>query len=161
MNGGNKTMNALHEIYFDQLRELHEMETRLGTELPPLGHLATNPRLASIIDRHHEDTLSQFQALLAIFSFHDEIPGSSNGKTLQAMLTDGRQHAELLDDTTARDITLVAHCLRICHYQIASLVMSRRLSLRLGWNEEAGILQNLMDREILTAEELLILEGEI
>lgn len=154
-------MNTLRELFFDQLRELHEMETRLGTELPTLGRLATDPRLASIIDRHGEDTLSQHQALLAIFSFHDEFPGSCNGKPLKALLEDGRHHAELLDDTTARDITLVGHCLRLCHYQIASLVMSRRLSLRLGWNQEACILQNLMDQEILTAEELLTLEHEL
>lgn len=154
-------MNALHEIYFDQLRELHEMETRLGTELPPLGRLATDPRLASIIDRHRDDTLAQYQALLAIFSFHDELPGTGNGKPLKALLEDGRHHLELVDDTTARDITLVGHCLRLCHYQIASLVMSRRLSLRLGWNQEAGILQNLMDQEIITAEELLTLEHEL
>jgi ferritin-like metal-binding protein YciE len=154
-------MNALHELFFDQLRELHEMETRLGTELPPLGRLATDPRLASIIDRQGEDTANQYQALVAILSFHDEIPGNCNDAAMRAMLEGGRHHVEFLDDTTARDISLVGHCLRICHHQIASLVMSRRLSLRLGWNEEAGILQNLMDREILTAEELLILEEEI
>ncbi|RYD40024.1 MAG: DUF892 family protein [Verrucomicrobiaceae bacterium] len=154
-------MKAIRDLFFDQLRELHGLATRVGTGLPPLGRLATEPRLASIIDRQGEDSISHYQALLAIFTYHDEVPNTGEGKALEAVLEESRLHAGLIDDPTARDINLVGHCLRLCHHQIASLVMARRLAQRLGWNEEAGILEILADEEILTAEELLMLEHEL
>jgi len=55
---------TLHDLYLEQLKDLHSAETQLITALPKMANAASTPKLKSAFTAHPKETKEQFTCVL-------------------------------------------------------------------------------------------------
>lgn len=135
------------DLFFDQLRDLHSVETQLVASFPTLVPRVSFPALASIIVRHAEETERQAEIIESIFAAHNLEIGDDECKAIKGLIKGGDAHLDAVDVPTTRDLMMIAHCSRIEHYEIAAYEITLRLAQQLGLYSEAGLLGAILSEE--------------
>jgi ferritin-like metal-binding protein YciE len=141
------TVNTPLDLFFDQMRDIYSMEVQICESMPHLATLCGDKDLQDLISRHARHTCSQIESIAAIFARHGESPGEDKSKAIEGLIEGGTAHLEGVDSPQTRDLMMVAHCLRIEYYEIASYEISALLSGQLGLMREPTILSELMAEE--------------
>jgi ferritin-like metal-binding protein YciE len=150
-----------HDLFFDQVRDLYSVESQLCDAMPRLVVLASDAALRAVILDHIVETTAQFTELLCIFDDHGLDPGTDESQAMAGLIEGGESHLEGVDDEVTRDLMMIAHCLRIEFYEIAAYEITLRLATKLGMQNEAKILKQLLAQEKRMAAALLELEPAI
>jgi ferritin-like metal-binding protein YciE len=156
-----KRVNSPADLVFDQLRDLYSMEEQINRHLPELVEMTTDETLRAHLIAHSQETGAQLDILLDLFRRHDETPGNDASKAIAGLIEGGSSHLEGVEDPSTRDLMVIAHCLRLEHYEIAAYDITSRLAGQLGWPEEAGILLGSLEQERAAAEGLLPLQPTV
>lgn len=135
------------DLFFDQLRDLHSVETQLVASLPTLVQRVSFPALAAAIARHAEETKRQAEVIASIFAVHNVEIGDDECKAMKGLIEGGDAHLEEVEVPTTRDLMMVAHCSRVEHYEIAAYGITLRLAQQLGLSDEAGLLSAILSEE--------------
>jgi Mn-containing catalase len=149
------------DLLFDQLRDLHSMESQLPESLLKIGQTTRYGPLRDVVMEQSDETLRRKVRLAAIFKKHDVSPGHDVCKAMAGLVEGGEDHLALVDDDATRDLMVLAHCLRVHHYGIAGYDIAGRLAERLGLVEDAELLTVLMTEEENAIGHLLALEPEL
>ena len=149
------------DLFFDQMKDLHSMETQISSHLPDLLATAVDERLRGLLLTHSYETDQQLKILRELFARHGKDPGSDKCKAIAGLIDGGAAHLASVEDPATRDLMMVAHCLRVEHYEIAAYEITARLAGQLGLAEEAGVLLALQAQEQATADGLLGLEPNL
>jgi len=149
------------DLFFDQLRDLYSVETQLAASLPRLVTLTASPELRELLMRHTDQTDQQRAKLIGIFDLHGLAPGNDKCKAMEGLIEGGDAHLKEVSEPTTRDLMMVAHCLRIEHYEIAAYGITQRLAEGLGLSTEARILKEILAEEEREALSLRVLECPI
>jgi ferritin-like metal-binding protein YciE len=150
-----------HDLFFDQLRDLYSMEDQLCDAMPTLAALSSEPGLRATIQEHSSETTAQFSEILCIFDRHGVPTGDDKCQAMSGLIQGGESHLEKVPNKATRDLMMIAHCLRIEHYELAAYEITRRLASRLGFMMEVGVLSELLEQEQRMAATLLQLEPDI
>ena len=156
-----KTVSTVEDLFFDQLRDLHSMESQISISLPNLAATAGNPELQALILRHSDETARHYRTVQAIFERHGQQVGSDKCKAVEGLIAGGDSHLAIAEPVQVRDLMMIAHCLRIEHYEIAAYEITARLAERLGLEFEAQILSEHLAEEDRMAALLLEIEAKI
>lgn len=155
------TVSTVEDLFFDQLRDLHSMESQIGLSLPLLAATAGDERLRSLILRHADETDRHHRTVQTIFERYGKEWGNDKCKAISGLIEGGDAHLANARPVQVRDLMMIAHCLRIEHYEMAAYKITARLAGRLGYESEAGALSELLAEEDRMADSLLRLEEEI
>lgn len=157
---GIKTMKTRtpKDLFFDQIRDLHSVETQLLESLPVLSARAAHPALHELITRHAAETARHLSIVAAILESHGTGPGGDKCKAMEGLIAGGNAHLDGVEVPQTRDLMLVAHCLRIEHYEIAGYGIALRLAQGLELKEEAAALESIIQEEKDAARGLQALE---
>lgn len=149
------------DLFFDQLRDLHSVETQLVASLPTL--VARNPYapLAYLLSKHAEETQRQLSQIASIFAQHQIEIGDDTCKAMEGLIAGGDGHLDSVEVPTTRDLMMIAHCLRIEHYEVAAYGITLQLGRQLGFSEEVALLGSILAEEQLAIDQLNKLEPEI
>lgn len=147
-------INDLPDLFFDQLRDIHSVESQVAGTLPHLSRLAALPALRGLFSEQHHLTLEQQRRVAAIFETHSREIGPDECQAMQGLIAGGNEHLERTDDPKARDLMLVAHWLRIKHYEIAAYQFAAALALQLDYIAERELLSTFLAAEESAAKEL-------
>lgn len=150
-----------HDLFIDQLRDLCSMETQLTAALPELVLLSGHPALRELLIRHAEETDFQLSAIREILARHGNEAGEDTCKAMRGLIEGGEAHLKKVEHEPTRDLMMIAHCLRVEHYEIAAYQITQRLAQHLGLDSDVRILETLLDQETYTAAQLLALEPMI
>jgi ferritin-like metal-binding protein YciE len=156
-----KTIQNPRDLFFDQLSDIFSMESQLADSMPHLASLAADARLADLIRTHGTETETHRTKALGIFTHHHAAPAGDPCKAIAGLIEGGHAHLEQVGDKCTRDLMLVAHCLRVEHYEIAAYEITVRLADRLGMYNEAVKLHEALAQEKKMAEALLELEPDL
>jgi ferritin-like metal-binding protein YciE len=135
------------DLFFDQMLDLYSVESQLMTALPALTELADYPPLVAMLTSHAKETLGQADAICKILMIHGFRPAGDKCKAMQALLSSGDATLRTVNDRQTRDLMLVAHCLRIEHYEVAAYNITSWLARALHFDEETIILRDIMEEE--------------
>ncbi len=149
------------DLLFDQLRDAYSVEDQLCDALPRLVVLASDAALRAAILEHTSETTGHFSELLCIFDRHGISPGNDTSLAMAALIKGGESHLQRACSEATRDLMMIAHCLRIAHYEIAAYEITLRLASRLGFMIEVGILSELLSEEKRMAARLCGMEPAI
>jgi len=152
-----KTKNP-HDLFLDQLQDLYSLETQLAASMPGLVTLTTCPELREMLMRHTDQTDQQRARLIGLLSLHGLTPGTDKCKAMEGLIEGGDAHLKAVDEPPTRDLMMIAHCLRIEHYEIAAYGITHRLAEMLGLSTEAAVLKANLEEEMQTARSLRVLE---
>ncbi len=157
----NNAANTPFELLFDQLRDLYSMEVQLCESMPSLVSLCTNDELRELNSRHARQNSKQIAEIAAIFERHGESPGEDKCMAMAGLIEGGTAHLESVYSPQTRDLMMIAHCLRIEFYEMASYEFTTHLSGRLGLRREAVSLSELLEEEKEMAAALMRLEPDL
>lgn len=146
------------DLFFDQLQDLFSVESQLQISLPTVAGRAEDERLAALISNHVPETSKQLDAVARILTHHGYSPGGDICQAMEGLIAGGDAHFDRVEVATTRDLMIIAHCLRIEHYEVAAYTITSSLARQLGFEEEARVLRAILDQEQQAVERLLHLQ---
>ncbi len=143
----NRFLSQTSDLFFDQLHDIHSVESQIALTLPDLARLATLPELRELLEELIPLTLQQKHRVAGIFERYGLRPGNDASKGMQGLIEGGNEHLAMVLDDTVRDLMLIAHCSRIKYYEIAAYHFTTTLAENLGYYKEAETLSLIWEEE--------------
>lgn len=141
------SIENLHELLIDELKDLHSAEKQIVRALPKLAKAAASSELSEALQSHLEETKGHVERLEKIA----EIVGKKlTGKTcagMQGVLEEGSEVLEETSKGNVRDAALIAAAQRVEHYEIAGYGSARDFARLLGLADAASLLEETLEEE--------------
>jgi ferritin-like metal-binding protein YciE len=147
-------MDSLHALYVDELKDLYSAETQIQKALPRLVRAATHPELKQLLSTHLEQTERQAERLARICENLGEKPTGKKCVGMQGLLEEARELIQEKPEREVLDAGLIAAQQHVEHYEMAGYGCVRTYARLLGREEDAQLLQQTLDEEKATDEQL-------
>jgi len=149
-----KAEKTLDNLFHDTLKDIYYAEKKILKALPKMAKGAQSEKLAAAFEKHREETEGQIERLEQVF----EIIGKrAQGKTCPAIdgiIEEGEEILEEYKDTVALDAGLVAAAQAVEHYEITRYGTLKRWAQVLGMKDAAKLLDQNLQEESKTDEDL-------
>jgi ferritin-like metal-binding protein YciE len=143
----NMTLNNLHELYLNELRDLYSAETQLIDALPKMAGAATSPELKNAFFSHLDQTKEHAERLRHIFLRLNEDPDGETCEAMKGLIKEGEGYVKAGGSDEVRDAGLIGAAQRVEHYEMAGYGTARSLATRLWETDAANLLQMTLDEE--------------
>ena len=140
-------MNALYDVYVEQLKDMYSAEKQLLEALPKMAKAASTPELQQAFEHHLQVTESQFQRVRAILDELDENPGNKVCKAMEGLIEEGSEVVKKKGAPKAKDAALILAAQKVEHYEIATYGGLRAYARTLGYDDAAQIIDEMLDEE--------------
>ena len=140
-------MNSLHDLYLEELKDLHNAEKQLVKALPRMGKKARAPSLKAAFQEHLEVTERQIERLDRIFADLGVPPRGKKCKAMEGLIEESKDVIEEKGDAAVIDAALIACAQRVEHYEMAGYGCVRTYAQLLGHEEHRALLQATLDEE--------------
>jgi len=143
-------MNApknLHDVFVDELRDLHNAEQQLIKALPRMAAASAHEELKAAFREHFEQTEVHVLRLDHIARLLDLHLSGKKCVAMEGLITEGEEKLEASGDDSAKDASLICAAQKIEHYEMAGYGTVRTYARLLGYPEVASILQRTLDEE--------------
>lgn len=147
-------METLQELYVEQLRDIYDAENQLMKALPKMAKQASNEELKAAFEHHLEQTEEQISRLDRIFEELGEKSKGHKCKAMAGLVEEGKEMMEEDAEEDVMDAGLICAAQKIEHYEIATYGCLRTYAEMLGFDEQADLLQETLDEEKDTDENL-------
>jgi ferritin-like metal-binding protein YciE len=137
----------LHDLYVEQLRDLHSAENQILKALPKMIKKTTHPELKAALQEHEKITDKQVQRLETIFQELGEKATGHKCKGMAGLLEEGEEALKDFKDGDVLDAAIIASAQRVEHYEIAGYGTVRSMANMLGFDRQADLLQETLDEE--------------
>jgi ferritin-like metal-binding protein YciE len=147
-------INSLQDLYVEQLRDLYDAESQLIKALPKMAEAANSGNLRQSFEDHLEQTRGHAQRLETIFGKLGEKPKGEKCKGMEGLV---KESSEVLDedmDENVKDAAIIAAAQRVEHYEIAGYGTVRTFANLLGDREAAALLEQTLEEEKETDQQL-------
>ena len=154
-------INSLQDLYVEQLRDLYDAESQLIKALPKMAEAANSDDLRQSFEDHLDQTKGHVQRLETIFAKLGEKPKGEKCKGMEGLVKEG---SEVLDedmDENVKDAAIIAAAQRVEHYEIAGYGTVRTFANILGDREAAALLEQTLEEEKETDQQLTELAEDI
>lgn len=153
---------SFHELFLDELRDLHSAEKQITKALPKLVKAASSPELVRALSNHLDETHGQIDRLERIFEGLGESPKGKKCKGMEGLIEESDEAVKELSEGSRRDATIIAGAQRVEHYEISGYGTARAWAEEMGHTEVAGLLEETLDEEAAADEKLTkIALGEV
>jgi len=113
------SMDSLHDLYVDELKDLYNAENQLLKALPKMAKKASAQELKDAFTEHLEVTRGQIERLDQIFSELGVNPRGKKCKAMEGLIEEGKEVIEEEGNPAVLDAALIACGQRVEHYEIA------------------------------------------
>jgi ferritin-like metal-binding protein YciE len=153
--------SSLHDLYIEQLKDLHSAESQLTKALPKMAKAATNPELKAAFTEHLEETKGQLARLNQI---GEKLSKSLSGHTCAAMkglIEEGSEWMKEDAEPEVMDAGLIAAAQRVEHYEMAGYGTVHNFAELLEDEAAAELLAETLEEEEAADEKLTALAKSI
>jgi len=147
-------LNSLRDLYITELKDLYDAEHRIIKALPKMAESANSPELRSAFEQHLEQTRGHVSRLEQIFQRLDEPAKGQKCKGIEGIIDEGE---DLMDKDSAPavcDAALISAAQKVEHYEIAGYGTARTFARRLGFDDQAMLLDQTLKEEGQTDKKL-------
>jgi len=142
-----KSFESLECLFWDQVRDLYDAEQRIAKALPKMAESATNSELKTSFQHHATETAQQIARLEQIFSRHGKDSKRESCEAMKGIIEEGEEIVQSEAPPAVKDHALVVAAQRVEHYEIAGYGGARALAHRIGFDQDAELLQQTLDEE--------------
>jgi ferritin-like metal-binding protein YciE len=153
--------SALKQLYIKELRDTYDAEKRITKALPKMAKAATSSRLREAFQRHLEQTNNHIARLEQIFEELDESPTGETCDGMEGLIEEGSNLIEEDLEVEVKDAGLISAAQRVEHYEMAAYGTVRTYANILGDKKAAALLQETLDEEKQTDQNLTTLAESI
>lgn len=141
------SLDSLHDLYVEELRDLYNAENQLLKALPRMAKAASHPDLKAAFTEHLEVTRGQVERLAGIFEELGEKPTGKKCKAMEGLVAEGKEVMDEDGEPAVKDAALIAAAQRVEHYEMAGYGCVRTFATLLGYEDAAALLQETLDEE--------------
>jgi len=148
---------TLETLFHDTLKDIYYAERKILKSLPKMQRAAQSPELKAAFEKHREETEGQIERLQQVFEL---IGKPARGKTcdaIEGILAEGEEIMEEYKGKAALDAGLLAAAQAVEHYEITRYGTLKRWAQVLGMDEAARLLDETLQQESQTDEDLTAL----
>jgi ferritin-like metal-binding protein YciE len=138
---------SLHDLYVEQLRDLHSAENQILEALPKMIKKTTHPDLTQALQQHERVTEKQVQRLETVFKELGEKATGHKCKGMEGLLAEGEEALKDFKNGDVLDAAIIASAQRVEHYEMAGYGTVRSMASMLGFDKQADLLQETLDEE--------------
>lgn len=142
------TLNTLHDVYNDQLQDLHSACIQSLEITTELGRAASDKDLSEALIAGANGISRGIDDLKSLCAQHDINPRAEHCKGMEGLAKEARAHvldADFGNDET-RDAMIITQYQRMVHYALAGYGCLLAFANRLELTDDASILQNQLDQ---------------
>ncbi len=147
-------MESLQELFVHELKDLYSAENQLIKALPKMAQAATAPELKQGFEAHLEQTKIHAQRIEQIFEELDGQPGGVKCKGMEGVIKEVEEAIKEDAEPAVQDAALIAAAQRVEHYEIAGYGTARTFAKHLKNDNAAKLLQQTLDEEGQTDQQL-------
>ena len=147
-------MQTLKDLYIDELKDTYDAEQQLLKALPKMAKEASNEELRAAFEQHLDQTHTQVERLEQIFEELGEKPKGKKCEAMKGLLEEAKSMMEEAEDEDVADAAMIGSAQKVEHYEIAAYGTLRTYAELLGFDEQAELLQETLDEEKETDENL-------
>lgn len=142
------TVDSLHELLVEQLKDLYDAEKRLTKAIPKLAKASTNEELVEALESHLAETEEQVSRLEQCFEHLGETAKAKPCEGMKGLIKEGDEHAkEDYESDDLRDAIIIGSAQRVEHYEIAGYGTAVAHARLLGLDEVAELLEQTLEEE--------------
>jgi ferritin-like metal-binding protein YciE len=153
-------IQSLHDLYLEELRDLYDAETQLLKALPKMAEKASSEDLRDAFQEHLQVTQSQVERLDEVFEMLEQKSKGKKCEGMKGLIEEAKDIMSQKIEPDVLDAGLIAAAQKIEHYEIAGYGCVRTYAEILGYDDQAELLQETLDEEKETDEELTELAKE-
>jgi ferritin-like metal-binding protein YciE len=143
-------------------RAPHASLQQLTEALPEMVKAANSPQLREAFASHLKETEQHFEKVHQILQNLDENPGTTKCQGMEGLLDEGEDAIDEEASPAVRDAFLIAAAQRVEHYEISGYGTARAHARSLGREEDAKVLNQILDQEYAADNKLdKLAEGHI
>jgi ferritin-like metal-binding protein YciE len=151
---GRKTMNALTELFLEELADIYYAEKLLLKALPKMAKAARAESLKDAFAEHLSQTEQQVQRIEEVFGLFDKPAKSKKCEAMEGLVAEGKTIMAEWKGSHACDAALIAAAQKIEHYEIASYGCLCTWAKLLENDEALELLKETMNEEETTDDNL-------
>ena len=140
-------LNSLQDLYVSELKDLYDAENRIIKALPKMAEAANSPELRAAFEEHLNQTRRHAERLEQILRGLDESPKGKKCKGMEGIIDEGEDMMEEDAPDSVADAALIAAAQRVEHYEIAAYGTVRTYARRLGFEDQAELLNQTLQEE--------------
>lgn len=145
---------TLDQLFQQELQDLYDAENQIVKALPKMAEAATDEELASAFQQHLEVTKKQVQRLDKIFQKLGIKPEGKTCEGMQGLIREGEKMISEIEKSAILDAALIGAAQKVEHYEISGYGTARTMAEVLGQQEAAELLEETLDEEKETDENL-------
>ena len=145
---------TLDTLFYDTLKDIYYAERKILKALPKMARGAQSEELKAAFEKHREETEGQIERLQQVFEL---IGKRAMGKTcdaIEGIIAEGEEIMDEYKGKAALDAGLLAAAQAVEHYEITRYGTLKRWALVLGLNDAAALLDETLQEESQTDEDL-------
>src|SRR6476469_4557603 len=147
-------MQTLRDLYIDELKDIYDAENQIVKALAKMAKAASNEELRAAFEQHLDQTQTQIERLEQIFEELEEKAKGEKCEATRGLLEEAKKMMEEAEDEDVRDAAMIGSAQKVEHYEIAAYGTLRTYAELLGYDEQAELLQETLDEEKETDENL-------
>jgi ferritin-like metal-binding protein YciE len=140
-------LKSLHDLYLTELKDLYSGAQQIIKALPKMAENSTSADLRRAFEEHLEQTRVHAERLEQIFEKLDESPKGQKCKGLEGIIEEGEDIIDADAPPAVCDAALIASAQRVEHYEIAAYGTARTYARRLGFEDQAQLLDQTLQEE--------------
>src|SRR5476651_2743983 len=140
-------MKTLKDLFLDELKDMYDAEHRIIKALPKLAKAATCEKLKAAFLAHLEETKGQVTKLEKVFQSFGESAKAKKCEATVGLLKEGDEIAAENKGEPTINAALISAGQKVEHYEIASYGCLHEWAGLLGYNQAAGLLNDILDQE--------------
>jgi ferritin-like metal-binding protein YciE len=146
--------NELHELFLEELADVHNAEQQLTKALPKMAKAANSDELREAFETHLEETQEHISRLEQVAKSLDETIKRKKCAAMEGLLEEGQEIMQELKDSSALDAGLILAAQKVEHYEMASYGGLCAWAEQMGHQEALDLLKETLEEEKATDEKL-------
>jgi len=140
-------IESLHDLFVEQLRDMHYAESKTESFLPRMAASATDPQLRKAFETHLRETGDQLKKIERVMAMLGLKARGEKCEAIDGILKETENLISHAKNDLVLDAVLIAAAQKVEHYEIATYGTLCAFANRLGYKEEAKLLHEILEQE--------------
>lgn len=154
-------MQDLQDLYVHKLQDIYSAEQQALQGMQQAVQKVQSPELQQGIQMHIQQTEQQIQRLEQLFQRLGEQPGGVECKGMKGLVKEAQEIMQEDASSEVMEAGLIAALQAVEHYEIAGYGTARTYAQLLGDQEAVQVLEQTLQEEKMTDEQLTRIAGQI
>jgi ferritin-like metal-binding protein YciE len=137
----------LRSLYIDNLQKALDMEEKITKALPDLIEKSSDPDLAAAFRNHLQETEGHVMKVETLLRNATGDVSTVTCKVIGALTTEASDTIKDVTDPTVRDVAIIGAAQQVEHHEIAVYGTLRSWAELLGLDDDADVLESILQEE--------------